>query len=60
MAKSTTTTDPAVEPVPAPTDGLVEAWHAEWFHNLGLPTELQNRLRLATDDLKARLAGRKE
>lgn len=55
---TTTTTDAKVAPVPAPTDNLVEAWHAEWFHNLGLPTELQNRLRLATDDLKARLAGK--
>ena len=56
----TTTTDAKVAPVPAPTDDLVEAWHAQWFFNLGLPTELQNRLRSATDDLKARLAGRKE
>ena len=44
----------------APTDSVVEAWHQAWWFNLGLPTELQNRLREATDDLKARLAGRKE
>ena len=59
MAKATTT-DPAVEPVQAPTDALVEAWLVQWFFNLGLPTELQNRIRQAADDLKARLAGRKE
>lgn len=56
--KTTTTTDPVVALTPAPTDAIVERWHAYWFHNLGLPTELQNRLRLATDDLKARLAGK--
>ena len=58
--KTTTTTDAAVEPVPAPTDAVVEGWLAHWFFNLGLPTELQNRLRNAADDLKARLAGQKE
>ena len=56
----TTTTNPAVQIVPAPTDAIVESWVSQWFHNLGLDTSLQNRIRQAADDLKSRLAGRKE
>jgi len=49
-----------VQIVPAPTDAIVESWVSQWFHNLGLDTGLQNRIRQAADDLKSRLAGRKE
>jgi hypothetical protein len=49
---------PAESVPPAATDAVVEAWFSEWFFNVGLPTELHNRLRSAADNLKTRLAGR--
>jgi hypothetical protein len=61
MAKASTTdatVEPVLPPPPTPTDVLVEEWHAQWFRNLGLPVELQNRIRSAADDLKTRLAGK--
>jgi hypothetical protein len=60
-ATATTTTDPAVEVVfaaPPATDQVVESWLVKWFHNIGLPGDTQNRIRMAADDLKARLAGK--
>lgn len=54
------TPEPELEAPPSPTDALVEGWLVQWFHNLGLPTELQNRIRQAADDLKARLAGKEK
>ena len=42
----------------APTDALVEEWLVQWFFNLGLDVTLQNRIRMAADDLKTRLAGK--
>ena len=42
-------------PPPTATDAIVSQWVVDWFHNIGLPTPLQNRISLAVADLKARL-----
>jgi hypothetical protein len=41
---------------PSAQDQTIDTWFADTFFNLALPTELQNRLAAARDDLKARLA----
>ena len=40
---------------PSPSDAVVDAWFVGTFHNLALPTELQNRLTAAQDQLKRAL-----
>lgn len=60
MSEDVAVAAPAEVPAPSPFEALVEGWYQAWWHNLGLPTEHQNRLRQAADDLKARLAGQKE
>lgn len=50
MAETTT------QPNQPSTDQIVDTWFADTFFNLALPTDLQNRLSAARDDLKARLA----
>lgn len=40
---------------PAPFEAIVDAWFVETFHNLALPSDLQNRLADARERLKARL-----
>jgi hypothetical protein len=41
---------------PSAQDQVVDTWFTDTFFNLALPTDLQNRLSAARDDLKARLA----
>jgi len=48
--------DTSTQPTqPSSTDQIVDAWFADTFFNLALPTDLQNRLSAARDDLKQRL-----
>lgn len=41
---------------PSPADAIIERWYADSFHNLGLPTDLQNRFHVAKERLKSLLA----
>jgi hypothetical protein len=42
------------------TEEVVMAWTRDWFHNLALPVELQNRISEASRDLVRRLRAAKE
>lgn len=44
-------------PPPPLSDALVDAWFAETFHNLALPTDLYSRFYAAKERLKAQLRG---
>lgn len=48
--------DTSMQPTQPSSDQIVDTWFADTFFNLALPTELQNRLSAARDDLKARLS----
>jgi len=48
------------EPGPSPFHVLVAHWHADWFTNAAIPTDLQNRIADAVRDLVKRLDAAKE
>ena len=46
----------ATSSIPPTVEALVERWFAESFFNVGLDTQLVNRLRTAKDRLKVEIA----